>query len=228
MMRRLLLLTCLIVTGVGNAVDLSGITKGDATAALRSALTQGAVKAVGELGQTDGFLLNPEVKIPLPPHLQNTERVMRRFGFGSMADELITTMNRAAEAAVPEAKTLLVGAVKSMTVADAKAILAGGNDSATQYFRSKTQTALAQKFKPIVAQATHQAGVAESYNSLAGKVAQFGLIDAQSANIDDYITAQALDGLYKMIAKEELAIRSDPIGQSSKLLQRVFGAVTGQ
>jgi len=227
-MRCVLLLSLLLATEVSGAVDLSAISKTDATSALRNALTQGAVKAVSELGKSDGFLLNPEVKIPLPPQLQNVERLMRRFGLGSMADELITTMNRAAEAAVPEAKTLLVGAVKSMTVADAKSILTGGDDSATQYFRSKTQTALAQKFKPIVAQATSKAGVAQSYDALAGKVAQFGLIDAQSANLDDYVTAQALDGLYKMIAKEELAIRSDPLGQSSKLLQRVFGAMAGQ
>lgn len=227
-MRRLLLLSLLIAAGIASAADLSAVTKTDATTALRGALTQGAVKAVNQLGQTDGFLLNPEVKIPLPPQLQKAEKLMRRFGLGSKADELITTMNRAAEAAVPEAQTLLVGAVKSMTVADAKSILAGGSDSATQYFRTKTQATLATKFKPIVAQATSKAGVAQSYNSLAGKVAQYGLLDAQSANLDDYVTAQALEGLYKMIAKEELAIRSDPLGQSSKLLQRVFGAIAGQ
>jgi hypothetical protein len=208
-MHRLLLCSLLFAAGIASAADLSDFTKADATTALRSALTQGAVKAVGQLGQADGFLLNPEVKIPLPPQLQKGERLMRRF-------------------AVPEAKTLLVGAVKSMSVADAKSILTGGNDSATQYFRTKTQAALAIKFKPIVAQATGKAGVAQSYNSLAGKVAQYGLIDAQSANLDDYVTAQALDGLYKMIAKEELAIRNDPLGQSSKLLQRVFGAMAGQ
>jgi hypothetical protein len=227
-MRHLLLSILLFATGGTHAVELSDITKSDATTALRNALTQGAVKAVGQLGQADGFLLNPEVKIPLPPQLQNAEKLMRRFGMGSMADELVTTMNRAAEAAVPEAKTLLVGAVKSMSVADAKSILTGGKDSATQYFRTKTQAALATKFKPIVAQATGKAGVAKSYNSLTGKAAKYGLIDAQSANLDDYVTAQTLDGLYKMIAKEELAIREDPLGQSSKLLQRVFGAMGGE
>lgn len=227
-MRRLLLCGLLFTAGMASSADLSDFTKADATTALRSALTQGAVKAVGQLGQANGFLLNPEVKIPLPPQLQKAEKLMRRFGLGSKADELVTTMNRAAEAAVPEAQTLLVGAVKSMSVADAKAILTGGKDSATQYFRTKTQAALTTRFKPIVAQATSKQGVAQSYNSLAGKVAQYGLIDSQSANLDDYVTAQALDGLYKMIAKEELAIRSDPLGQSSKLLQRVFGAMAGQ
>lgn len=227
-MRRLLILGLLLSTSIASAVDLANVTNTDATAALRTALSQGAGKAVTLLAQKDSFLGNPEVKIPLPQNLQKTEKFMRKIGLGYMADELVTTMNRAAEAAVPEAKTLLVDAVKSMTLADAKGILNGGQDSATQYFRTKTQTALAAKFKPIVMQATAKTGVVKSYNSLAGKAAQFGLLDAKAANIDDYVTAQTLDGLYKMIAKEELAIRADPIGQSSKLLQRVFGAVAGK
>jgi hypothetical protein len=227
-MRTFIFLLLAITSPLAGAVDLSSITRTDATSALRTALTQGATKAVGELGTANGFLLNPEVKIPLPPQLQNAERLMRRFGLGPMADELITTMNRAAEAAVPEAKTLLVNAVKSMSVADAKAILTGGDDSATQYFRTKTESTLATKFKPIVMQYTSKLGVTQSYNSLAGRAAQFGLLDAKAANIDDYVTAQALDGLYTMIAKEELAIRQDPVGQASRLLRRVFGAAATQ
>jgi hypothetical protein len=226
-MRSIVLVGCLLVAHFANAIELSGVTKTDATSALRTALTQGASKAVAQLGQADGFLLNPEVKIPLPPQLQSAERLLRRFGLGLMADQLVTTMNRAAEAAVPEAKTLLVNAVKSMTVADAKAILTGGEDSATQYFRSKTQSTLALKFKPIVTQATSRVGVTQHYNALAGRASQFGLLDPKSANIDDYVTAQTLDGLYKMIAQEELAIRNDPVGQTSKLLKKVFGALGG-
>lgn len=224
-MRRFILLTLLLASAVTVAADLSGITKTDATSALRTALTQGATKAVSSLGQTDGFLGNPQVKIPLPPQLQKADKMLRRIGMGAAADELVLTMNRAAEAAVPEAKTLLVGAVKSMTVADAKAILSGGDNSATQYFRSKTETALAEKFKPIVKQATSKVGAARSYDSLAGRMSQYGLIDSKSASLDDYVTAQTLEGLYKMIATEELAIRKDPLGQSSKLLQRVFGSM---
>jgi len=224
-MRRLALPALLLVSVAAQAIDFSTISRTDATAALRTALTQGATKAVGNLGQTDGFLLNPEVKIPMPPQLKKTERLLRRFGMGVMADELVTTMNRAAEAAVPEAKVLLVDAVKSMSVADAKAILTGGDDSATQYFRGKTHGALAEKFRPIVQQATSKVGVTQRYNEFAGKAARYGLLDPSAANIDDYVTAQALDGLFKMIAKEEMAIRKDPIGQSSRLLQTVFGAI---
>lgn len=222
---RLLTLTLVLFTSTAFAIDLTSITNKDATAALRTALTQGAGKAVDTLAKQDGFFGNPDVKIPLPQSLQKTEKTLRKYGLGFLADDAILTMNRAAEAAMPEAKTLLVGAVKSMTLTDAKNILSGGPDSATQYFRTKTETALTAKFKPIIAQATAKTGAVKSYNDLAGKAAQFGLLDAKSANIDDYVTSQALDGLYKMIAQEEQAIRADPVGQSSKILRKVFGAV---
>lgn len=225
---RLLTLTLLLLTSTAFALDLSAITNSDATTALRTALTQGAGKAVTSLAKTDGFFGNPEVKIPLPQNLQKAEKLMRKFGMGAKADELVLTMNRAAEAAMPEARTLLVNAVKQMSLADAKGILSGAPDAATQYFRSKTEQQLAAKFKPVIMQATAKTGVVSQYNSLAGKAAQFGLLDAKSANIDDYVTAQALNGLFKMIAQEELAIRKDPLGQSSKLLQKVFGAATSQ
>ncbi len=223
-MRRLITL-CLLLTGTTFAADLSGITNTDATTALRTALTQGAGKAVATLAKQDGFLGNPDVQIPLPQNLQKVEKTLRRYGMGFMADNLILTMNRAAEAAVPEARVLLVDAVKAMTLTDARNILTGGQDSATQYFRSKTETALAAKFKPIIMQATAKTGAVKNYNQLAGRAAQFGLIDPKSANIDDYVTAEALDGLYKMIAKEEQAIRADPVGQTSRILQKVFGAM---
>jgi hypothetical protein len=226
-MQRLLMLSLLLSSTVF-ALDLSSITNTDATTALRTALTQGAGKAVTTLAQQDGFFGNTDVKIPLPQNLLKAEKTLRKYGLGFMADEVILTMNRAAEAAMPEARTLLVDAVKNMTLADAKGILSGGPDSATQYFRTKTQTTLATKFKPVIAQATAKTGAVKSYNQLAGKAAQFGLLDTKSANIDDYVTAQALDGLYKMIAKEELAIRADPIGQSSKILQKVFSAVSAK
>jgi hypothetical protein len=219
-----LALAALLIANAG-AADLSSVTKTDAAAALRTALTQGATKAVQNLGRADGFFGNPQVKIPLPPTLRKTEKTLRRFGFGDTADQLVLTMNRAAESAVPEAKTLLIDAVKSMTIDDARGILSGGEDAATQYFRRKTEAALAAKFKPVVARETQKVGVTKNYNSLAGKAAQFGLIDATNANLDDYVTGQALDGLFKMIAQEELAIRKDPLGQSSRLLQTVFGIV---
>jgi len=224
MYKRLLMLPLVLAMFPALALDLSSIASGDAVTALRTALTQGSTKAVAALGTQDGFLGNPQVKIPLPPNLRKAEKTLRKFGMGAQADELITAMNRAAEAAVPEAKTLLIDAVKSMSVQDAKTIISGGDDAATQYFRSKTSDALLKKFKPAVSQATSKVGLVNIYNNYAGRAARFGLISTQEANLDDYVTGQALDGLFKMIAVEEKAIRQDPLGQTSKILQRVFGA----
>jgi hypothetical protein len=219
---RIICLSLLLVMSSAQALDLSAITNTDAVAALRTALNQGAVKAVTSLGKTDGFLGNPDVKIPLPPNLQNIEKKLRRYGLGAQADQLITSINRAAEAAVPLAKPLLVDAIKSMSVADAKNILKGGDDSATQYFRGKTTDALIKVFRPIVADANSKVGVANAYNSVAGPLAQFGLIDTKQANLDDYVTQATLDGMFKMIASEERAIRKNPVGQTSAILRKVF------
>jgi hypothetical protein len=141
------------------------------------------------------------------------------------ADKLIETMNRAAESAVVEAKPILVNAVKNMSFDDAKTILTGGDDAATQYFKRTTSAPIAEKFLPIVKQATAKVQLAEKYNQYAGKAAGFGLIDDKDADLDSYVTQKALDGLFLMIAEQEKAIRKDPIGTGSSLLQTVFGAL---
>jgi hypothetical protein len=134
-------------------------------------------------------------------------------------------MNRAAEAAVPEAKELLLNAVKQMTLQDAKAILTGGDDSVTQYFKRTTSEPLTEKFLPIVRKATEQVALAEKYNRYAKQGAKLGLIDKKDASLEGYVTQKALDGLFLMIAEEERAIRRNPLGQASSLLQKVFGAL---
>jgi hypothetical protein len=138
---------------------------------------------------------------------------------------LILKMNRAAEAAVPEAKALLVDSIKKMSLTDAKAILTGPEDAATQYFKRTTSAQMGEKFLPIVTKATEKVQLAESYNKYAGMGAKFGVVKKEDANIEQYVTNKALDGLYLMIAKEEAAIRKDPLGQASSLLKKVFGAV---
>jgi hypothetical protein len=195
----------------------------DTADALKQALTQGADAAVDKLGVADGFLNNPKVKIPLPGSLQKVEGVMRTLGMGKYADGLIVAMNHAAETAAAEAKPLLMDAVQKMSVEDASTILAGGDDAATQYFRKTTSEALSQKFLPIVKNATDQVGLMKKYNEFAGKGAKLGLIGEKDANIENYVTQKTLDGLYLMMAEEERAIRSDPMDQGSKLIQRVFG-----
>jgi len=134
-------------------------------------------------------------------------------------------MNRAAEAAVPEAKVLLVDAVKQMSLDDARQILTGGDDAATQYFKRVSYDKLQQRFLPLVKQKTDHAQLAKQYNELAGEAAKFGLVDAKDANVEGYVTRKALDGLFLVIADEERAIRKDPLGQSSKILRSVFGAL---
>ncbi|HSO05648.1 MAG TPA: DUF4197 domain-containing protein [Pelomicrobium sp.] len=207
------------------AISLGDISNQDAVAGLKQALTQGADYAVKSLGVKDGFLGNPKVTIPLPEYLQKGEGMLRMMGMGTQLDELKVTMNRAAEAAVVEAKPILTNAVKQMTVQDAKGVLTGGDTAATEYFRRTTSDQIAARFAPIVKKYTDSLGVSAQYNQIAGPASQFGLIDAKQSTVDGYVTQKAMDGLFLMVAEQERAIRKDPIGQSSKLLQKVFGAV---
>lgn len=214
-----------LFTTQASALGVSDLTNAEASGGLKEALTQGVGKAISTLGATDGFLGNKEVKIPLPNSLKKIEKGMKMMGMGKQSDELILKMNRAAEAAVPEAKVLLVDSIKKMSVADAKAILTGPNDAATQYFKKTTSEQMAAKFLPIVEKATANVQLAESYNKYAEMGSKFGVVKKEDANINQYVTKKALDGVYLMIAKEEAAIRQDPVGQASSLLKKVFGAL---
>jgi len=199
------------------------LSDADATAGLKAALQRGAEVAVSLLGKADGFLGNPKVKIPLPSGLDSAAKVMRGMGQGAQVDELVTAMNRAAEAAVPEAKALLISAAKSMSVDDARRIVNGGDDSVTKFFAAKTRKPHAEKFLPIVTRETEKVELAAHFNALAGKAAVIGLMKSEDASIERYVTGKALDGLYFMIAEEEKKIRRDPIGTGSALLAKVFG-----
>lgn len=207
------------------ALDLGSLSNADAVSGLKDALSQGSAAAVSKLGVENGFLGNDKVRIPLPDALKRVEGGLRLLGMQKQADELVTAMNRAAEQAVPEAKALLVGAVKNMSVQDAKGILTGGDTAATEYFRKTTSGQLTQKFLPIVTKATAKVGLAEKYNNLAGKGAQLGLVDAKQAKIENYVTQKALDGLFLMIAEQERAIRKDPVGSATGMAKKVFGLI---
>jgi hypothetical protein len=207
------------------AISLGDLSNQDAVGGLKQALTQGADYAVKALGAKDGFLGNPKVTIPLPGYLQKGEGMLRMMGMGKQMEELKITMNRAAEEAVVEATPILTNAVKQMSVQDAKGILTGGDTAATEYFRRSTSTEIAAKFEPIVKKYVDKLGVSAQYNQLAAPAAQLGLIDAKQGSIDGYVTQKAMDGLFLMIGEQEKLIRQDPIGQSSKLLQKVFGAL---
>ena len=203
----------------------AGLTESDAALGVRAALERGAVAAVGLLGRNGGFLDNPKVRIQLPGYLNEAAKVLKYTGQQRRVDELVTAMNRAAEAAVPQAKALLVNAVKSMSVEDGRQILTGGDNAATQFFADKTRAPLSVKFLPIVTRATEKVSLADKYNKVAGQVASLGLVGKDEANIQSYITGKALDGLYLVIGEEERKIRQDPIGTGSAILKKVFGSL---
>ncbi len=207
---------------------LAQFTAQEQTDSLKQALTQGAETAVRNLARENGYLGNDRVRIPLPENLQKVDRTMRKIGLGKYSDELVTSMNRAAEAAAPEAKTLLVDAVKHMTVSDARDILLGNDDAATQYFRRNTETALGGKFKPIIAQSMQKVSLAQAYDRFAGKGIKLGLVDERDANLEDYIMRKALDGLFLMMADQEKEIRAHPLQATGDLAKKIFAALRGQ
>lgn len=203
------------------------LTADEMTGGLKEALANGVQHAVRELGKPDGFLKNLDVKIPMPKSLQTVERTLRTLRQDKMADEFVATLNRAAEQAVPEAADVFADSVRQMTVADAKNILTGPNDSATQYFRKTSEEKLREKFRPIVTKATAAVGVTASYKNLlqqAGPAAS--LLGADAGDLDGYITQKALDGLFKMIAVEEKRIRENPVARTTDLLRKVFSNVS--
>ena len=213
----------LVLGAPASAQSLANLSNQDAVAGLKDALVQSSAKAVSQLGGADGFLGNAKVKIPLPDSIKRVESGLRMVGMGKQADELVVSMNRAAEMAVKEATPVLTESIKKMSVQDAKGILTGGDDAATQYFRRTTSDQLTQRFLPIVKKMTAKVQLAEQYNNLAGQAAGFGLVKQEDANIDNYVTRKALDGLYLVIAEQERAIRKDPVGAATGMAKKVFG-----
>lgn len=207
------------------ALSLSDLSQSDATGGLKDALTQGAQVAVKQLSQPGGFSNDPAVRIELPGKLGKAAKTMKQFGMGAQVDQLEASMNKAAEAAMPQAQALLVDAVKKMTVTDAKGILQGGDHSATDYLNHSSREQLRAKFLPIIKQATDQVGVAKQYNAFASQAAAFGVVDAKNANIENYVTEEALDGLFKMIAEQEKTIRQNPTAAATGLAKKVFGVL---
>lgn len=207
------------------ALSFSDLSQSDASGGLKDALTQGAQIAVKQLSQPGGFSNDPDVRIDLPGKLGKAAKTMKQFGMGAQVDQLEASMNKAAEAAMPQAQALLVDAVKKMTVTDAKGILQGGEHSATDYLNRSSREQLRAKFLPIIKQATDQVGVAKQYNAFASQAAAFGVVDAKSANIENYVTEEALDGLFKIIAEQEKTIRQNPTAAATGLAKKVFGVL---
>jgi uncharacterized protein DUF4197 len=205
--------------------QLDRISNREAVRGLKAALEKGSQAAVARLGRTDGFFGNPQVKIPLPESLSRAERLLRRAGMGRYTDDLILTMNRAAEAAVPEARQLLLDSLRRMTVQDAKSILTGGDTAGTEYFRRTTQERLRKRFLPIVEKATAKVNLAQKYDQYAAKGLALGLVKQEHADLDGYVTQKALDGLYFMVGEEEKKIRKNPVEAASAIIKKVFDAI---
>jgi hypothetical protein len=213
------------------ATSLSALSQDQMVGGLKEALGKGVQQAVATLGKTDGFLKDANVKIPMPENMQKVESTLRMLRQDKLADEFVTTMNRAAEQAVPEAAAVLGDSVKQMSIADAKSIVTGTNNAATQYFRRTAETNLHTRFLPIVKAATERAGVTSAYKRMTDKASSGfggfggGLLGTQAPDLDDYVTRKTLDGLFLKIAEQEKLIRENPVARTTDLLQKVFGAV---
>jgi Protein of unknown function (DUF4197) len=218
------LMSCLFAGSI-LALGLDDLSNQDASRGIKGALTQGAASAIAKLGVPGGFSNNPKVRIPLPHALEELAQGMRLIGRGQAADDLVASMNQAAEQAVPEAKPLMINAVRSMSFEDAKKILTGGDNSVTQFFREKTATPLGVKFLPIVKRVTDRTGLAQKYDQFAGEGARLGILKGDAASVEGYVTDKALDGLYLMIGEEERAIRQNPAAAVSSIVSKVFGAL---
>ena len=231
--RRRALLAALASAAAGPALlawrpalaQLAGLSEADASAGLKAALELGANAAVKLLGRTDGFWGNDKLRIPLPDWLRRSETALKLAGRGKDVEAMKLGINRAAEQAVPQAQSLLIDAVKSMSVTDAKAILTGGDDSVTRFFADKTRAPLTQRFLPIVTQTTEKIGLAQQYNALVDQAGKMGLGGSGIVRLENYVTEKALDGLYTVIGEEERKIRRDPVGAGSAIVSKVFGAL---
>ena len=223
--RSALLLPACLLAASAYAISLSDLSDSDASGGLKAALETGSSLAVSKLGTEGGFLNNERVRIPLPKLLEQARPILKMTGKGQQLDDLVVQMNHAAEAAVPMAKPLLLNAVKSMTVTDAKNILTGGDTSVTDFFRQKTHDQLAVQFQPVVKKITDKSGLATKYNAAMALAPKMGMLAKDQSTVEGYVTQRALDGLNTMLGDEEKAIRADPLGAGSKLIGKVFGAL---
>ena len=215
----------LAAPGLANGGALDAISNKDAAGGLRAALGKGIDAAVARLGAPGGFLDNEKLRIPLPPALEKADRALRMVGMSGEADELKVAMNHAAESAMSEAKPILSNSLRNMSISDAKGILTGGDDAATQYFRRTSADTLREKMKPIVSRATARAKLGAIYDRYAGKAAELGLLSGDDVHLDDFVTGKALDGLFSVIADEEHSIRKDPLAAGSSLIKKVFSSL---
>jgi hypothetical protein len=208
---------------LGTAAGGSSAGAGDVAAGLKEALIVGTGNAVQTLSKSNGYLGDAAVKILLPQKLQTAAVVLEKAGYQKEVNDLILSMNRAAEQAAPKARPIFEDAVKKMTIEDAQKILKGSNTAATDYFKAKTTPQLTDAFKPVIADSMNQVGVTRSYKALTDRytsMVPFGKMD--SLDLDGYVTGKSLDGLFLKVGQEEAKIRTNPSARTTDLLQKVF------
>ncbi len=202
---------------------LSALSNSDMIDGLKEALSVSTKNAIQSLGKTDGFFANNKVKIRMPEKLQSIESGLRKIGQDKYADEFILTMNRAAEQAIPETANILGDAIKQMTFDDAKAIVNGPDNAATEYFRSTGGSRLFEKMLPIVQAATEKTGVTNNYKNMIDNLGFMkNLVDTEALDLDKYVTNKTMDGLFSILADEEKLIRTNPAARTTELLKKVF------
>ncbi|MEP1470067.1 MAG: DUF4197 domain-containing protein [Halieaceae bacterium] len=208
-----------------DVVQATGLSQEEIVAGLKEALNSATEISIASLSKEGGYLDNPAVKIEMPAELSRVEQGLRQIGQDEMADEFVLTMNQAAEQAVPVALEQFQSAIDDMTLDDAQGILNGEDDAATQYFRKHSEPALREQFLPIVEEATANAGVTSTYQSIMSQLGSFSsFLQPQALDLDEYVTEEALNGLFTMVAQEEKRIRQDPVARSTELLEKVFGS----
>jgi len=195
------------------------------TRGLKEALITGSGAVVNQLGQADGFNADPTIRIPLPESLKKARKVASKVGLAGSFDDLETKLNRAAEEATPKARELFFGAIRSMSVADAKGILQGPDDAATTYFRDKTGVSLQEQMRPIVDQALAQVGAVNSFNQLLESYNAIPFAPKVDADLTGHVVEEGSDGIFYYLAQEEKDIRENPVKRTSEILQRVFGSL---
>ena len=202
--------------------SVAGLSTADITAGLKQALEKGAVAVVNQLSTQNGFNLDKNIHIPLPDSLASVKSLLTSAGFGGLADDVELKLNRAAEAATPKAKALFLDAITQMSFEDAKSILNGADDAATQYFKEKMSPGLAAAMKPVVDNTLAQVGAVQAYDAMIGQYKSLPFVPDVKANLTTHAVQKAMDGIFYYLAQEEKAIRQDPAKRTTELLQKVF------
>lgn len=209
----------------GGASTESGILSNDEIAAgLKEALSVGTDRVVSQLGAVNGFNSDPSVHIPLPDSLQTVQSTLNKVGMSGMMDDLELRLNRAAEAATPKAKKLFLASIRDMTLEDVRQIYEGPDDAATRYFQARMSQPLAQEMMPIVDESLSQVGAIKAYDDVMGRYEAIPFVPDVKADLTGYVVDQGMQGIFYYLAKEEAAIRRDPLKRTTELLEKVFGA----